>query len=155
MARFVSHPAIRTTLGISCALLLPYAHSMALARSFTQFTPQGTPQSPPAQLLGPDQLDSLVAPIALYPDPPLGQVLAACTYPIARLWEDGDGLLTGSPTVFLLTVSFSTLFLGLAISTAGLTRAAVTMCLRFGLTIRLTGWVFPISMGFWRPAIRE
>jgi len=30
----------------------------------------------------PDQLDSLVAPIALYPDPLLAQVLAASTYPI-------------------------------------------------------------------------
>jgi hypothetical protein len=30
----------------------------------------------------PDQLDSLVAPIALYPDPMLAQVLAASTYPL-------------------------------------------------------------------------
>src|SRR6478609_3893007 len=30
----------------------------------------------------PDQLDSLVAPIALYPDPLLAQVLAASTYPL-------------------------------------------------------------------------
>src|SRR5690242_2129704 len=29
-----------------------------------------------------DQLDSLVAPIALYPDPMLAQVLAASTYPL-------------------------------------------------------------------------
>src|SRR6185503_13764301 len=29
-----------------------------------------------------DQLDSLVAPIALYPDPLLGQVLVASTYPL-------------------------------------------------------------------------
>src|SRR5215467_5876124 len=32
--------------------------------------------------LPPDQLDSLVAPIALYPDPMLAQTLAACTYPL-------------------------------------------------------------------------
>ncbi len=32
--------------------------------------------------LPPDQLDSLVAPIALYPDPLLAQVLAASTYPL-------------------------------------------------------------------------
>ena len=32
--------------------------------------------------LPPDQLDSLVAPIALYPDPMLAQVLAASTYPL-------------------------------------------------------------------------
>src|SRR5215469_13882100 len=35
-----------------------------------------------AQKLPPDQLDSLVAPIALYPDPMLAQVLAASTYPL-------------------------------------------------------------------------
>jgi hypothetical protein len=52
---------------------LPYAYS----------------QSPPAAASGtqaksvpPDQLDSLVAPIALYPDPLLAQVLAASTYPL-------------------------------------------------------------------------
>src|SRR5215831_9983701 len=32
--------------------------------------------------LPPDQLDSMVAPIALYPDPLLAQVLAASTYPL-------------------------------------------------------------------------
>jgi hypothetical protein len=36
----------------------------------------------PAQLLSPQQLDDLVAPIALYPDPLVGEVLAASTYPM-------------------------------------------------------------------------
>ena len=43
------------------------------------------PASPPnvqASKLPADQLDSLVAPIALYPDPLLAQVLAASTYPL-------------------------------------------------------------------------
>src|SRR5215831_1838506 len=35
-----------------------------------------------APKIPPDQLDSLVAPIALYPDPLLAQVLAASTYPL-------------------------------------------------------------------------
>jgi len=35
-----------------------------------------------AAAIAPDQLDSLVAPIALYPDPLLAQVLAAATYPV-------------------------------------------------------------------------
>jgi hypothetical protein len=44
-------------------------------------------QQPPAAAeapakLPPEQLDSLVAPIALYPDPLLAQVLAASTYPL-------------------------------------------------------------------------
>src|SRR5579871_1780893 len=35
-----------------------------------------------AQPTSPQQLDDLVAPIALYPDPLVGEVLAASTYPI-------------------------------------------------------------------------
>ena len=37
---------------------------------------------PPGQALTPDQLNDLVAPIALYPDPLLSQVLLASTYPL-------------------------------------------------------------------------
>src|ERR1017187_8648434 len=37
---------------------------------------------PPDQTLSPDQLNDLVAPIALYPDPLLSQVLVATTYPL-------------------------------------------------------------------------
>src|SRR5215470_14036666 len=46
-----------------------------------------------------DQLDSLVAPLALYPDPLLGQVLAASTYPLeivqAARWLKENSKLTG------------------------------------------------------------
>jgi hypothetical protein len=49
--------------------------------------PLQTAQTPPAPKnqtvkIPPEQLDSLVAPIALYPDPMLAQVLAASTYPL-------------------------------------------------------------------------
>jgi hypothetical protein len=47
--------------------------------------PQSAPpvaNATPGQPLNPQQLDDLVAPIALYPDPLLGEVLAASTYPI-------------------------------------------------------------------------
>ncbi|MGO9039923.1 MAG: DUF3300 domain-containing protein [Steroidobacteraceae bacterium] len=47
--------------------------------------PRANAQSPAASttpLIPPDQLDSLVAPIALYPDPLLAQTLAASTYPL-------------------------------------------------------------------------
>jgi hypothetical protein len=48
--------------------------------------PQATPPleqaPPPAQPLSPQQLDDLVAPIALYPDPLLSQILVASTYPL-------------------------------------------------------------------------
>jgi len=43
---------------------------------------QNAPAPPPGTPLSPPQLDDLVAPIALYPDPLLGEVLAASTYPI-------------------------------------------------------------------------
>src|SRR5882672_9254382 len=36
----------------------------------------------PGQLLSADQLDYLVAPIALYPDPLISQILVAATYPL-------------------------------------------------------------------------
>ena len=40
------------------------------------------PPPPPGEALTPDQLNDLVAPIALYPDPLLSQVLVASTYPL-------------------------------------------------------------------------
>jgi len=63
------------------------------------------PAPPPAQsqgqgqTLAPQQLDNLVAPIALYPDPLLGQVLAATTYPVelveAQQWLQANSNLHG------------------------------------------------------------
>jgi hypothetical protein len=44
--------------------------------------PAAAPSQQEAAKISPDQLDSLVAPIALYPDPMLAQVLAASTYPL-------------------------------------------------------------------------
>ena len=50
---------------------------------------------PPAQLLTQAQLDQLVAPIALYPDPLLAQILMASTYPLevveAARWVSAPG----------------------------------------------------------------
>jgi Protein of unknown function (DUF3300) len=43
---------------------------------------QASPPSDQAVKILPDQLDSLVAPVALYPDPLLAQTLAASTYPL-------------------------------------------------------------------------
>jgi len=67
---------------------------------FAQEPVQSGPQPPPAQLLGPQQLDNLVAPIALYSDPLLGQVLVACTYPLeiveAQQWLQSRNGLSGT-----------------------------------------------------------
>jgi Protein of unknown function (DUF3300) len=64
---------------------------------------QGAPPpgqtAPPAQPLNPQQLQNLVAPIALYPDTLLSQILAASTYPIevveAQQWLQQHRNLTG------------------------------------------------------------
>jgi hypothetical protein len=48
-----------------------------------QILPVGQAPAPAAAVaLSPSELDSLIAPIALYPDPLLSQVLVACTYPL-------------------------------------------------------------------------
>src|SRR5881227_2378286 len=56
---------------------------------------QAAVQSPDRPALTPQQLDNLVAPIALYPDPLLTQVLVASTYPLevveAQEWLRQNG----------------------------------------------------------------
>jgi hypothetical protein len=56
-------------------------------------------QGPPPTPLSPEQLDNLVAPIALYPDTVLSQILAASTYPIevveAQQWLQQNRALKG------------------------------------------------------------
>jgi len=63
---------------ILCALLLVPGEALIAAQSLPQLS------APPLKsaTISPDQLDSLVAPVALYPDPLLAQVLAASTYPL-------------------------------------------------------------------------
>jgi hypothetical protein len=71
MKRFCSPmPAV-----LCAALLLAPAANLLLAQQ-----PPELP--PPGQALAPNQLDDLVAPIALYPDPLLSQILVASTYPL-------------------------------------------------------------------------
>src|SRR5260370_32390170 len=71
---------IRGVVAVLCALALVSADSLANIAS-PQSAQVSSPQSQ-APLIPPDQLDSLVAPIALYPDPLLAQTLAASTYPL-------------------------------------------------------------------------
>jgi Protein of unknown function (DUF3300) len=82
-----------------CFLLFP------LSLSFGQ-GPMGPPPASPnvqqtAPLLSPQQLDNLVAPVALYPDPVLSTVLAASTYPLevveAQQWLQQNSNLRGAP----------------------------------------------------------
>jgi hypothetical protein len=84
------------TLAILCAVLI--------APGDTIFFAQAQEAQPPADtLLPPEQLDSLVAPVALYPDNLLGQVLAASTYPLeiveADRWMQQNSSLKGQALV--------------------------------------------------------
>src|SRR5882672_5154061 len=71
---------IRGVVAVLCGLSLVSGDSLANVPS-PQSAQVSSPQSQ-APLIPPDQLDSLVAPIALYPDPLLAQTLAASTYPL-------------------------------------------------------------------------
>ena len=75
--------AIRRLLVGVCAVMLVPGDSLADIEhvSLSQSQPPAPPDKSAAKI-PPDQLDSLVAPIALYPDPMLAQVLAASTYPL-------------------------------------------------------------------------
>jgi Protein of unknown function (DUF3300) len=73
--------------------------------SYSGFFPQRSlpQQGIPQQPLTPDQLDNLVLPIALYPDPFLAQLLAASTYPLevveAQQWLQQNANLQGRALV--------------------------------------------------------
>ncbi len=68
----------RSWVAVLCAIIL------APGDTLTYASQSPAPAQPNGQSikLSSDQLDSLVAPIALYPDPLLAQVLAASTYPL-------------------------------------------------------------------------
>src|ERR1700722_9977098 len=74
----------------------PYNQAPPYDRSAQQGSQQPQQNAP---LLTPQQLDNVVAPVALYPDPLLGQVLAASTYPLevveAQQWLQQNANLQG------------------------------------------------------------
>jgi hypothetical protein len=83
-----------------CALLAAPAGAAPL----TQDAPAAAQAAPPESVkLSADQLDSMVAPIALYPDPLLAQCLVASTYPIdvvaAQQWLAKNSTLKGEDLV--------------------------------------------------------
>jgi len=71
---------VRSLVAILCTFLLLPGEPLAIPSSRLQ-APVSSPQNQ-APKISPEQLDSLVAPIALYPDPLLAQALAASTYPL-------------------------------------------------------------------------
>ena len=89
----------RKALSSICILFLLPASTLLLAQ-------EPAPQEqgpPPAQMLSPEQLDNLVAPVALYPDSLLSQVLVAATYPLeiveAAQWLQQNSNLRGAQLV--------------------------------------------------------
>jgi Protein of unknown function (DUF3300) len=77
-SRFLRNTAQRC-IAILCSVLLVAGEGFSATQAPQQPAAGGQQD---AGRLPPDQLDSLVAPIALYPDPMLAQVLAASTYPL-------------------------------------------------------------------------
>jgi hypothetical protein len=75
-----------TVLPVSLLVVALVAPVFGQAPQYPQQYPAQTPvagvQQTTQPLVPPGQVDNLVAPIALYPDPLLGQVLAASTYPL-------------------------------------------------------------------------
>jgi len=71
---------LRGAVAVLCALTLVPGNTLAYVPP-PQSAHTSSSQNQSA-LIPPDQLDSLVAPIALYPDPLLAQTLAASTYPL-------------------------------------------------------------------------
>jgi hypothetical protein len=86
---------------IALALLIAIpvgAHAQNAGEATAPSTP-ATPAPASAELLKPEQLEALVAPIALYPDALLANMLAAATYPLevveADRWVKGNKSLKG------------------------------------------------------------
>ena len=73
---------MRTLLVSLCCVLLAPGDILAYVSRQDASSSQAASSTQPAAKIPSDQLDSLVAPIALYPDPLLAQTLAASTYPL-------------------------------------------------------------------------
>jgi hypothetical protein len=108
MKLFFCHSAIirRTRVHVAFASTLFACAALGIAPAFAQAPlprpsapPQAEPASAPAPVYPAAELDRIVAPIALYPDPLLAQVLAGATFPMdipdADRWADDHHALAG------------------------------------------------------------
>jgi hypothetical protein len=79
----------KTLIALALMMAMPVAVSAQTADKPPAPQAQPASQTPPnAELLKPEQLEALVAPIALYPDELLANVLAASTYPLEVVQAD-------------------------------------------------------------------
>ena len=102
MHAFVKPPLLRI-LAAALSALLAFA-SAANAQSEEAPLPPPTSVAPPAQpAFSQQELDQMLAPIALYPDPLLSQILMASTYPLevveAARWSRSNPSLRGDAAV--------------------------------------------------------
>ena len=85
--------------GIAAAVSAPAPLTSAAQQSSTSSAPSTTRTAVSPAPLKQEELEQLVAPIALYPDPLLAQVLMASTYPLevvyAARWAKTNPKLTG------------------------------------------------------------
>jgi len=85
------------TVAATAVLFLPVGTTIGLAQEAAGPADQ---QAAPRSALSAQQLDNVVAPLALYPDPVLSQVLVAATYPLelveANQWLQQNRSLTGT-----------------------------------------------------------
>src|SRR5580765_1864108 len=91
-----------STISVGSLATLAVAQGAPLPQS--QEFPAGAPLPAPPRVAPsypPQELDRIVSPIALYPDPLLAQVLAAATFspeiPDAARWAEDHHYLTGAP----------------------------------------------------------
>src|SRR5436305_13597261 len=87
------------TATLCVALFAPDNHAIAQTSPAQTPAANTTTTESDAPKIPNDQLDSLVAPITLYPDPMLAQILAASTYPLEiiqlKQWMDKNKSLKG------------------------------------------------------------
>ena len=76
---------VKTLLALALLMAMPIAATAQQAPAAPAAAPAAQPQAEP---LKPEQLEALVAPIALYPDELLANVLAASTYPLEVVTAD-------------------------------------------------------------------
>ena len=97
---WLSNRAHLRGLAVICSLVIAPGDWLLYGQSSTGTPATATQQN---QFTKPEELDSLVAPIALYPDSLLAQVLTASTYPLqivtARRWAQENSSLTGKALV--------------------------------------------------------
>src|SRR4051794_4541904 len=79
----------RTLMALALVIAIPLAAAAQTADKAPASSPQqANPPGQAAELLKPEQLEALVAPIALYPDELLANLMAASTYPLEIVQAD-------------------------------------------------------------------